>query len=831
LTLFIDGINEFSPNLERCVQCFRSILRFCYFLPEAESTIRVIATIRQESWNAMLQHIDLTQLRKTLWLEGDAQESFNTIACGPLTDEELRDALTRLRDHGYASIDTDRLTPTVASQLRDPYLLGMIAEAAHEGLPPIPSAGIYARSFEAKLKRRGSLIDSNTLKDILASVALHCVRSQNDRFREADIEPVALRGEIIRLMKDLHVFVDAGQGLLRFDHDRTFEYFLALGLGASAELSLETLDELCQFLTRFRTQSKAVAAARLYFELAPKERFPLISSALRLLDSPDSRYELAEREMLFGFAREVLVEMAEQQQQLAEQYLEDSINSARLGKVGENQLRTVVQCAASLPPERAIPLLTRVAHVTSSLARTEANIYAADKLVKQFLLSGCPHVDLIHDLPYGTFFGDGSLAPWQRMGRLLSFASQLGPDNTHQDEYASTLRVLNSALDQLLTEAPWSEEDARALASFFLANCDRLLYNSTPHQISRFFGNPKRKELGAILDRLAAGAVLTEEDLQAFEPYAQTLTADVEYSLSHAFFILSSFNDLEATLRVAESRFGLFSNNSFPEEVDFFLAVLVYLHVIHNLPYDEARFGWWERVILDGWPDVLLYRPGLERGERRGFHDLFDRIFEDGFTVLYPYGVLLPSLRRRRYTYTAYRRALAAEKTTHLPMYARYLEEFLQAERIEEALQILQALAAVIVTWPAEGLLALQSVIGYPEPRVRRATIRILAEAFNRHPDETMQFLKTSGAVVSDEELLEIKIRQEARIGRRQVEVEEWTRIAHFLFQRPGARDVFVSCLHTLLRAQSFEDAFVSILRVLGLTYPDSLGPAVELSV
>jgi hypothetical protein len=155
-----------------------------------------------------------------------------------------------------------------------------------------------------------------------------------------------------------------------------------------------------------------------------------------------------------------------------------------------------------------------------------------------------------------------------------------------------------------------------------------------------------------------------------------------------------------------------------------------------------------------------------------------------------------------------------------LPLYTKYLEEFLDAERIEEALQVLQALGGVISVWPVEGLLTLREVIGYPEPRVRRATIRLLAEAYNRHPDETMQFLKTSGVAVSDEDLLEIKIRQDARIGRGQIAEEEWARIGHFLFGRPGALNAFVSCLRTLLRAPSFQAAVDGILQTLGFIIP-----------
>jgi hypothetical protein len=85
-----------------------------------------------------------------------------------------------------------------------------------------------------------------------------------------------------------------------------------------------------------------------------------------------------------------------------------------------------------------------------------------------------------------------------------------------------------------------------------------------------------------------------------------------------------------------------------------------------------------------------------------------------------------------------------------------------------------------------------------------------------------MRFLKTSGAAVSDDDLMEIKIRQDARIGRGQISEEEWARIGHFLLTRPDAKETFISCLRALLHAPSFEEAVISILHELRLA--DSTG-------
>lgn len=303
LILYIDGVNEFSPELNRCVQYFRNILRFCYFLPETYSAIRVIATIRQETWNVMLRHLDAVQLSKTVWSNDGASQSFNTISCAAFSDEELDDALSRVNKASSVPIDIGRFSPSFINQIRDPYLFRMLADAAQQGLPPIPSAQVYQRAFENKLKKLGESVHIPTLKDILASVALLCLKLQQDRFRETDIDQPELRGDVIRMMKDINVFVDAGDGFLQFDHDRTFEYFLALGFASNSPPHLETIGELTKFLQEFNTQSKPIAAARLYFQLEPQDRFHIIADSLQLLDSEKDRLPLSDKSVSLIFRR------------------------------------------------------------------------------------------------------------------------------------------------------------------------------------------------------------------------------------------------------------------------------------------------------------------------------------------------------------------------------------------------------------------------------------------------------------------------------------------------------------------------------------------------
>lgn len=813
LVLFIDGVNEFSPDISTCIPFFRGILRICHFLPEQNSSLRLIATIRQETWNTMLDFLDHVQIRNAVWSE-DGHEPYSVIACDRLTGPELDDALQRLQDSGHASIDSTRLSARDAEQLRDPFLLGLVAEAGKMDGPPVQGAALYRLAFGNRIRQSGSLIGAATIEDSLASLALQMLETGRDSARTIDVQPVSVRDEVIRVAKDLDVLRKDGQDELAFTHDRAFEYFLALAIASTGRLSLETMDELLAYLREFKGQGRPVAAARLYFNLDQSTRFTLIFDALKLLDIR-GRHSKLDCEILFTFAREVLVEAAEQGSTLAQQYLADVVSGFPHNGVGERRLRAAVQAIAQMSTADAVPLLARTAQSGDALANVEAHIFALDKLAQHLLATGCPNVDLLKEEPYATFFGAPTLERWKAMRRLLGLAARIGPDNTHPDEYSSVQIVLSNALRGIVSRTE-SGADASEFFSYFLSNCDRLMFNTTPDRVKSFFENPARDDFSDVFERLAVGQSMSEADFDALEHYSSTLDHDIEYHLFHVLIVLASMNDLAGMLALLERRFAAFDTTVSPVQVDFFDAALVYIHIVHDIPYDENRFRKWEEKVLDEWPRVLLYQPGKERGERRGFPDPFDQIFEDGFSAFYPYGVLSPSARRRSMHYLEYCEITSTELSSPLELYVTKLDAFVQSGRVDEAIQVLQVIAHIIVVWPREGLTALRGVIGAGyNPNLRRSIVRVLAEAYGRHPEETMKFLRTSGAAVSDDDLMEIKVRHDARVGRRQIGEEEFARIAHFLLRLPSARDVLVRCIRALLHATDLESAIYAVFQEL----------------
>jgi hypothetical protein len=815
LVVFVDGVNEFSPDLNRCVTFFRGIVRVCSFLPQGNSAIRVIATVRQETWSALLPHLDLAQLREVMWGDGPSQ-ALTTVACGRFSDDELSEAIEKICDRHPGREELDNLPPAALELLRDPYFLRTLADATAETTDAtlIASPAAYGLAVETRLARSGSTVRESTLEATLSDLALSRLSDAQARFREIDIEPASIRSELIRVAKDLNILVDAGDGLLQFDHDRTFEYFLSRAFAAGKGPPLDRLEDLAEMLRHFGPDSRPYAAARLHFQLQTSETFSLISAALRMPPGEAAGVFARDEERLFGFAREVLIQLAEWRDPVALDYLTQVAGIAAREHLEERHVRTVVQAIAALPGDEAVPLLGLIGGTAPPLAAAEAQIYAVDKLAKRFLSDGARPTDLLADHPYSHFFADPTQPKWVRAGRLAALAMQIGPDNSHPDEYAAFRAVMERAFAGLHAD-PAEPALPSLVTEHLLRNCDRLLFNASTEGIQHFFANSQRQALIDILDRLEGGAVIDQEIFALLKPYTRTLTADIEYHLVHAFFALSSLNDLEATLAAVERQFDDFTNESSPVEVDFFMAILVYLHILHGRSYDAQRFSGWEVRVLNEWPDILLHRPGLQRGERRGFSDAFDQVFEDGFGVIFPYGILLPGEKRRSMRYADYVRG--GVNPSPLPLYTDKLQDFLASGRIDEALQVLQAIACVVMVWPAEGLAALRSVIGHADSQIQRATVRTLAEAFNRHPLETIRFLNSAGVILSDEELIRIKIRQDARIGRRQINEEEWARLAHLLLGGDGGKPLFIACLRDLLVSPSLDAAVAAILGRLGL--------------
>jgi hypothetical protein len=826
LIVYLDALNEHAVALDHVASLFRDVVRFSYFLPSSPP-VRVIATIRQETWNRLCAREDRGRIAEVCWNPTGAPGTVGAIQLQNLSTEELTEALELLcYDLEEKSIVPD-LPPQVIERLKDPYLLATVSdEVLHSGRLDViswihgPALALYERILRAKLARSDSDRDARSLEIILARAALLTLQRDEDFIREIDVRKLAASSmtfDAVRVFTDLGILAATDDGRLRFTHERTQEYFLARALGMpDCPFTLTTPDALNRVLEDLDSRHVAIAAVRTFFLLDPSRRIPLVVGAV---SRPGALSDANGAARLLSFAKELMVDLAcDNPEEFGSWFTqtmrevastEEPIVSGPQGEAVERHWRAMIQAAVHLPDHQALQLLTRGAKVGAGLAKTDAEIYATDKVVRLTLRSGAVE-DLLDDLRFHGHYTDPEVPRLRRIGRILGLMSQIGPDNSHPREYDAIRRAAWAACKTTLESKPVSAAEVKWLTDFIFRERDRYLFNGNLQGMKRFFRNPNRESFLRILDRIAEGDVLRHSDIETLDPYISEMYQDLEFQLGNFLFIFSARNDLARTRTLWIECFDTFDNSTPPEKVDFFQATAVYMYVVNGYPYDDLLTPHIDRILRE-CPRVIEYEPGQERGYSRGFTDEFDMVFEDGFNPIASYATLLPSGVRQDLTWHEY-----SSRDNHkiaLPIFSRHLTDALGRGEMRKALKILHALGQFIILWPQEGLWTMSAPLQHDHPVVRRAAIRVLAEAYNRHPVETLRFLAGSGLVLSPGDMRDIRARVDPRAGRRQFEGLQWARVLHFLLSLPEGPSRVLEALRITYTASSVRN---TLQRVAG---------------
>lgn len=833
LIVYLDALNEHAVDIDHVANLLRDIVRFCYFLPH-HSPIRVVVSVRQETWNRLCSREDRGRLAAVCWNPANTPSVAHSIQLGSLTDEELQEALDLLcLSIGRPNIFAD-LPPQAVERLRDPYLLAGVSDEVlqSQSLEALnwvygPAQHIYDRIFKAKLSRSYSEHDADSLQTLLARAAFLTIKRGEDQFRAADLmrpSAGAQNPDVARVFKDLGILTETQDGRLRFVHERTQEYFLAKALELpESPFSLRTPEGIDRVLKEFDHRHQIMGAIRTYFLLDPNVRFPLVANIIAKpigLSHPSAEHRLT------AFAKELMVDLACDNPPAFRVWFNRALadvaalesGDGRLGaraETIEHHWRAMIQAATHLPDATALEVLTEGARIGTTLARTEANIYATDKAVRLTLQRG-GEVDLLNDPQLGPYYSDPQIPRLRRLGRILGLMSQIGPDNTHQEEYATVRAAAAAACFTVFAEKPLTDAELDWFADFIFEERDRYVFNGDLDGMRRFFRNAGRSQFLPIYDRLEEGGTLRTTDVDVLRPYIAEIYQDLEFQFGNFLFIFSAANDLKATQRLWEDCFDSFDDSTPPDTVDFFQGAAIYMYVVNGYDYDNMLDRHIDRILQE-CPQVIEYEPGRQRGYARGFTDEFDMVFEDGFNPIASYATLLPSRQRKRLRWPDYA-SQSAKGMVQLPVYLKHLTEALQQTEIRKALRIVHALGQFITLWPREGLWSMVGPAQHDHPTIHRAVIRILAEAYNRHPVETLRFFANSGIPLLPGDLRNIRARIDPRIGRRQFEGLQWGRLLHFLLSLPGARTRFFQALRIIYTASTLQEAVHAVADAFGWT-------------
>lgn len=809
LVIFVDGLNEYSADVNDCAQLFRTILRLGFSLPE-RAQVRFLVTMRHETWNHIRARVDAIQLGAAMWSPGpDDSARLQPIALNRFSNSEVDSVLARRRDEGETTWDRSELTPWALELLRDPFLLNAALDS--EIAPPgVSSSGdLMNRYIERKLDG----VDPHTHQsaiDALKVLAGLCFSRRVRRFRAVDLERACFgNGDAVRVIGDSGLIEPRDGGWFRFEHDRTEEYFLAHAIADGDEApALESLQDLADMLKEAPDEDLLFAAARRHLRSQP-HLFRIVEQgqALRLDSSP---FDNDLTRHIRAFTKESLQEAAFDAPNYVTAYGKGAVSASLAGHLDADQTSAALQAVALLDDDNSIPILLRACDISDPVLSNEAWIYLSDRLGDR-LAKGA--VDLTKQ-PWSRIIENEDQTGWRAVCRLLGLLAVAGPDNLVRSHYAELSKDFDQRLTALSVSLSLKDSDMAAMTDAIIANLDRYAFNALPSEIDAFFANPERAVLVRHLKALQEKGTLSATDIGELTPFMNAAEHHFEFLVLNVLFALSALNDFDATRSAFQIHCEGFDSQTFAEEIDFFSGVAGYIYVVCDRPYDGLIDNLIERM-PHHFPQVFYHNPGQRRGEIRGWRDSFDMMFEDGFNPVAGYP-LLAAGRLPENLWQKMQNGEVLEETELsqvFPVYQKIMADLIEEKAFDKLVRIIHALGQTFSVWPLQALYALLPIVGIQDVLVRRALVRMLSESFARRPIATQAFLDMSQGAFSREELAGIRAGETARVGHRQFETIEWARILHFLIVvRPNGILAAIDCLIIVCEASSLQEAIEKVL-------------------
>lgn len=812
LIIFLDGLNEYGSSVEECVNLFRNILRLLLQL-KPNSPIKIIITIREEMWHRVYQHVDHFFLNQIL-NRGTAHKAYSLINLDKFSNEEFKEALSRLPDTNFNILDKTAIL-TGYDQLRDPFFLNAIYKYAHtlDGRHSI--LRIFEYSIEEKLSTCNDIIHLHPLQNILTHIAFKCLES-NKSFVFAEFYNNPKCDILEDRLVDLGFISRTDKGEFRFSHDRYHEYFLSKAFGFGKAPDILTPNILQKFVVDYKDDALRIAAAKTYF-LLNEDSIETLQTVLLECFMEKTYLPFINKETIFLFVKDVLIELSIDNSALLNSLLENLLITSTLEKLDEELIRSLILIIVHLPHKDGYKLFQKIIRGRDGLSSIEAEIFLTDYIIEHYCSTDQP-VNLLKDEPFASYLNEQDLPVWKKMTRYFGLIGKLGPFNLNKAEYQKTNNELSSSLQAFFNNHFFSEKDCREFTDYILKFCNRLFFNATPEEIKTFFeGNREKKDFFlSVFKHLEKGKILTREQYEVFRKYITRIGNNCEFHLCKLAFILSSKNSYDKTIALWKKLFNSFTEETPPEEVDFLQATLLYLLTVNEVPYTKDFDPFFEKVLRD-WPKTLEYTPGLIRSQWRNMNDDFDKIFEDGFNPIASYIYLQPVLKRQSMSYIQYDNYQEIDSLED-SLYFIYLKKFLEKGETNKALRIIHALCSHMMLWPKDGFAYLPIIAASNDPLIRRSYIRMLAECYHRYPVQTLNYLRNYGVDLSDDEISKIKIRIDPQIGYRQIEDLEWANMAHFVLTTwEGQRKTLYLIIKEIINSSTLYEAVYKSFSLLDL--------------
>ncbi len=213
------------------------------------------------------------------------------------------------------------------------------------------------------------------------------------------------------------------------------------------------------------------------------------------------------------------------------------------------------------------------------------------------------------------------------------------------------------------------------------------------------------------------------------------------------------------------------------QHLDFFLSSAFWSLYI-NEPNDREKFVELFEMIVEKYERILFMFPKKQRlSSLYKFSEEFERTFEDGFNPMAFYFYTAPY---KSLTIPAYKWDNGKKD---LKIYWDLVQCMSDLGKFDDTLRIIHALGQMISIYPEEGYSALENIIGFDQPIIKRGLVRIFKENYLRYSKLTKKELKKANYYFDVDDVEDIKYNPEFLLENRTLEQLHWGRLFYNLQQ------------------------------------------------
>jgi len=828
LLIVVDGLNEYSTKSDKIILFIRSILEILFRLRHHKS-IKVLITIRRETWNAVFEHLDPIYLKKLLWTDAGADDRPNAIYLDRFSQSECAEALELYSRQFENYLPPDPSNHHLRDLLTDPFLLRVFMEQKVSPQARVLPTKLYAYAFRAQLLRRWQNFDAKAIEDALAHLAEDGLQFEKYCFSAADLREAGLRQSDLSELLDAHIITKLkDRSDYAFSHDRIHEYFIAEAIKSGA-LDLRSVDDVEDALERSQNYPRIRPSLLRAFVDYSHHESDVWRGRIKDIISEISTRIVANRrtgiQRLHLFFKDLVIEMAKVNPEEFIDLLEPFVTDPQPPPPNLSVMRDILQGAAYLGDEMALSFLTNVL-LSNNGVKVDAEILLYDRVAHYVILCKRGNIECIRQDPCAKYFFSPRDHALSKIIKALGLLTRIGEDNLSPEEYEHLEESMRGHLKYIL-DLEYSEgfsdlergyERARTMgrnyATLSPEDLNRYLFNAHVSFIDDYYQARKGNRLLPLVRRIAGGSPLTNDDIDIVRPAVQGVDDIVSFLACNIIFSESFRLDPDATNNIFGSYFARFDQYTKAGEIDFFLSAVFVAHHSNGVAA-QPLIETYMRRIVDELPQAVFLNPGMERAQvHLLYRDDFDQQFEDGFNPLAVYFYNAPSEQRRAVDLPRYLRSDRLRRT-FTPLYQELLSRYEREGKARGIIRVIHALGQMISIWPVEGLTGLATQVGRDEPTVRRAVRRVLAEAFARFPVQTEMVMNQSGAAFDETALYDIRCSTDPRMAQRTQEQLQYCRVLRFLAAVDPSKTLFLRLAEIFVTSESWEDALGDVAAVV----------------